>query len=161
MSENCIDCPPSVTISLQSNSSSLKGALSGQRYFLATESPLKMMKNDFYFTFKALFFLSIFKFLYWVFGHVGKWLYQKDMVNFKIYDVTTWLKIIAVHILTNISRSKDNQAMESGHLIEYKLRNIFLEKLYTKCVGETITRPFSKKSKLNISLDQLRTIESN
>ena len=55
MSENCIDCPPSVTISLWSNSSSLKGALSGQRYFLATESPLKMMKNDFYFTSKSSF----------------------------------------------------------------------------------------------------------
>ena len=28
----------------------LKGALSGLRQFLATESPLKMMKNAFYFT---------------------------------------------------------------------------------------------------------------
>ena len=25
------------------------------------------------------------------------------------------------------------------------MRNIFLEKLYTKCVGETFPRPFSKK----------------
>ena len=32
-----------------------KGALSGMRQFLATESPLKMMKNAFYFTLKALF----------------------------------------------------------------------------------------------------------
>ena len=40
-----------------------KGALSGLRQFLATESPLKMMKNAFYFTSKALFVLKIFKLL--------------------------------------------------------------------------------------------------
>ena len=51
---------------------SLKGALSGLRQFLITESPLKMMKNAFYFTLKALFILKIFKFLSWHFGHVGK-----------------------------------------------------------------------------------------
>ena len=38
-----------------------KGALSGLRQFLATESPLKMMKNAFYITLKALFVLKIFK----------------------------------------------------------------------------------------------------
>ena len=41
----------------------IKDALSGQREFSATESPLKMMKNAFYFTSKALFVLKIFKFL--------------------------------------------------------------------------------------------------
>ena len=45
-----------------------------------------------------------------------------------------------------------NQIVKFGQLIEY-MRNIFLEKLYTKCVEETISRPFPKKSKLNISLD--------
>ena len=34
------------------------------------------------------------------------------------------------------------------------MRNIFVEKSYTKCVVETIPRPFSKNSKLIISLDQ-------
>ena len=42
--------------------------------------------------------------------------------------------------------------MKFGPLIEYNMRNIFLEKSYTKCGGETITRPFSKKSKLSICL---------
>ena len=37
-----------------------------------TESPLKMMKNTFYFILKALFVLKIFKFLSGLFGHVGK-----------------------------------------------------------------------------------------
>ena len=39
-----------------------KGALSGLSQFLAIESPLKMMKDAFYFTSKALFVLKIFKF---------------------------------------------------------------------------------------------------
>ena len=39
-----------------------KGALSGLRQFMATELSLKMMKNAFYFTLKALFVLKI-KFL--------------------------------------------------------------------------------------------------
>ena len=44
--------------------------------------------------------------------------------------------------------------MKFGQLIEYNMRNIFVEKSYTKCAGETISRPLSKKSKLSISLDQ-------
>ena len=36
------------------------------------ESPLKMMKNGFYFVLKALFVLKIFKLLSRLFGHVGK-----------------------------------------------------------------------------------------
>ena len=56
--------------------------------FLATDTPLKLMKSAFYFTSKALFVLKIFKFLSWLFDHVGKWLDKKDMVNFKFYDVT-------------------------------------------------------------------------
>ena len=55
--------------------------------FFTTESPLKMMKNAFYFMLKALFVLKIFTFLAWLFGHVGKRLDKKAKVNFKIYDV--------------------------------------------------------------------------
>ena len=50
----------------------IKGTISGLRQFLATESPLKTMKNAFYFTSKALFVLKIFKFLTCLFGHVPK-----------------------------------------------------------------------------------------
>ena len=62
---------------------------------------------------------------------------------------------IAIHILSNISRNKDNQTMKFGQIVEYNMRNIFVEKLYTKCGGEAIPKPFSKKSKLSISLDLL------
>ena len=41
-----------------------------------------------------------------------------------------------------------------GQLLEYNMRNIFVEKSYTKCGEETIPRSFSKKLKLSISLDQ-------
>ena len=62
--------------------------------------------------------------------------------------------IIQIHILTNISRTKCNQAMKFGQLIVCDMWNIFLNKSYTKYGGETIPRPFSEKSKLSISLDQ-------
>ena len=44
--------------------------------------------------------------------------------------------------------SHEVKAMKFGQLIEYNMRNIFVEKSYTKCAGETIPRPLSKKSKL-------------
>ena len=40
-----------------------KGALSALRQFLVNESPLKMIKNAFYFSLKTLFVRKIFKFL--------------------------------------------------------------------------------------------------
>ena len=66
-----------------------------------------------------------------------------------------------MHILSNISTCKDNQIMKPGQLIEYNMRNIFLEKSYTKCGWETSPRFFSKKSKLRISLDQQPTVLYN
>ena len=42
----------------QLNLENLKYALSDLRQFLATEGPLKMMKNDFYFTLNKLFLFS-------------------------------------------------------------------------------------------------------
>ena len=43
--------------------------------------------------------------------------------------------------------------MGFGQLIECNIKNIFLEKSYTKCGGETSPRSLSEK-KLSISLDQ-------
>ena len=47
--------------------------------------------------------------------------------------------------------------MKFGQLIKCNMRNIFLEKSYSKCDGETSLRPFSEKLKLSISLDFLTT----
>ena len=46
------------------------------------------------------------------------------------------------------------QTMKFDQLIDYNVRNIFLEKSYTKCDGETSPGPFSEKIKLSISSDQ-------
>ena len=42
------------------------------------------------------------------------------------------LQTIAIHMLPNILRTKGNQAMKLGQLIEYNKRNIFLKKLCRK-----------------------------
>ena len=55
---------------------------------------------------------------------------------------------ITLHILPNISRSKDNQTMKFAQLIEYNMRNIFLEKSLAKCGRETLTKPCPKKLKI-------------
>ena len=44
--------------------------------------------------------------------------------------------------------------MKLGQLTEFNMRNIFLQKSYTKCGGEASPRTFSEKLKLSISLDQ-------
>ena len=49
-----------------------KDALEGLKQFLATEIRLKVMKNAFYLTVKALSVLKIFKLLPCLFGHVEK-----------------------------------------------------------------------------------------
>ena len=44
--------------------------------------------------------------------------------------------------------------MKIGQLIEYNMKNIFLEKSYSECCGEASLRPFHGKSNLRISVDQ-------
>ena len=44
--------------------------------------------------------------------------------------------------------------MKIGQLIECNMKNIFLEKSFLKCDGETSPKHFSEKLKLNISLTQ-------
>ena len=61
---------------------------------------------------------------------------------------------IVIHILSNIQRSEGTQTIKFGQVIECNIRNIFLEKSYTKCGGETSPRPLPEKLKLNISLDE-------
>ena len=49
------------------------------------------------------------------------------MADFKMMSQTEQ-QIIAINILCNIRRSKDNKAIKFGQLGEYNMRNIFLEK---------------------------------
>ena len=52
-------------------------------------------------------------------------------------------KTIAIHILPNISRNKDNHTMKFVQLIEYNMRKVFLEKSYTKYGGESFPKLYS------------------
>ena len=66
----------------------------------------------------------------------------------------TGQQIIEIHILSNISKSKGNQTMGIVQVIEFNMKNAFLEKSYTKCGREATLKPLYKKSKLSITLDQ-------
>ena len=58
----------------------------------------------------------------------------------------TGQQITIIHILPNISRSKGNQTKKFRWLIEYNLRNIFLEELSVKCHGEASRRPIKNQN---------------
>ena len=63
----------------------------------------------------------------------------------KLMVTQTAQKIIIIHILLSIiSGSKINQAIKFRQLIEYDLRNIFIEKSSIKCCQEASRRPFYK-----------------
>ena len=87
------------------------------------ESPLKMIKNGFYFILRALFVHKYLDFCPDFFCHVGKRFDKRATVNFKIYYVTNGE--ITIHTSPNISRSKNSQTIKFGQLIEYELGNIF------------------------------------
>ena len=99
------------------------------------------MKNAFYFVFKDLFVLEIFICLSIFFGYVKNGLRRKLWLISKFMTLQTEQQIITIHILPNISRSKGNQAMIFSEIIKYTMRNIFLQKSYTKCGGKTCPRP--------------------
>ena len=61
-------------------------------------------------------------------------------------------RTIAIHILPNTSRSKDNRAIKFGQLIEYEKH---FSRNHTQNVVEKIFQgPFLKNQKLSMSLDQ-------
>ena len=51
---------------------------------------------------------------------------------------------IAKHILPNISRSKGNQAMKLGQLIEYNMRNIFVKNHTQNMLEKLFPDPYLK-----------------
>ena len=60
----------------------------------------------------------------------------------------TGQQVITIHMLSKITKSKDNQAMKFGQLIEGKMIYIyiyiFFENSYEKCGGEASHRLFYK-----------------
>ena len=131
----------------------LIGALQGLRQCLQLNDKKKMMINASYFTLKALFILKI---LYLNFCLAFSVMFKNGLIK----KIRLILKFMTsqpgkqtIAILPSISRIKDNQTLKFGHVIVYKLRNIFYEKSLTNYGGKAIPRPFSKKAKSIISLD--------
>ena len=64
----------------------------------------------------------------------------------------TGQQILTTHMLPYDSRSKGNQKMKFSRLINYSVRNIFLEKPYRKLGRKISSRPlfFLKKKSLYI-----------
>ena len=57
---------------------------------------------------------------------------------------STGKQIIAMQTLPNTSKSKDNQTISFSQLIEYNMKNIFLQKSHTNIVEELVQVPFLK-----------------
>ena len=58
-------------------------------------------------------------------------------------------KTIRIHILPNLSRSKGIQTKKFGQLLKYNMRNIFLEKSYTKLAENAVPDVFLRKKNQN------------
>ena len=86
-------------------------------------------------------------------SQLGNGLIRKIRLISKSMTSQPGKQTIVIHVLPNILRNKDNQAMKFGQLREYNTKSIFLEKPYTKCGGATSPRPFSEKLKLRVSLE--------
>ena len=107
----------------------LKGALQGLRQFLAIESPLKMMKNAFYFTLKTFSFSRYLNVCLGFLVKREKGLIRKIRLISEFMTSQTANQTIAIHILLNISGSKNNQTMKFVQLTGKNMKNIFLKKM--------------------------------
>ena len=112
----------------------VKGAPSCPGEFLSTASSLQITKNAFYFNLKSYSFsryLNVFlDFLV---------MYKNDLVRMiwlisKFVTPQPGKQTNALQILSNISRRKGSQKMKIIQLIEYSMRNIFLETSCKKVV---------------------------
>ena len=82
----------------------------------------------------------------WLFGHAEKRLDKKAKVSFKIMTLQTRQKIVTIHILFYISRSIGKKKRKFSQLIEYNMKNIFLEKLYDCGLSNSFSACFLKKN---------------
>ena len=85
------------------------------------------MKNAFYFTLKALLVIKIFKFCL-EFSVMSENSLIRKMRLISKFMTSQPINKQLQYILTNISRSKGNQALKFCQLIEHNMRNPFSEK---------------------------------
>ena len=65
-------------------------------------------------------------------------------IMFKIHDVMNGQTRISKYILIDISECSWGLMMKLGHMIEYYQRNVFIEKLCSKCKWQPRPRPLYK-----------------
>ena len=108
-------------------------------------------------------------FLYWLFLVVLDGFRSLQMVlgrfqivlgRFRSFQVVLARSSLSKYLwnthITQYLKKERRQTIKFGQLIEYNMKNIFVKKSYTRYGGETILRPFSKKSRLSISLNSLK-----
>ena len=88
-----------------------------------------MTNNAFYFILIALFVLKIFL----PFCPTFSFMQENCCITILRYFLKfvmsqTGTQAITINILPDISKSKDNKTLKSAQLIEYNVRNIFLQK---------------------------------
>ena len=67
-------------------------------------------------------------------------------------------QIISIHILSNITRSKNIHGIKFGQLMQYNMWNIFIEKSFTEYGRKSVTTPSSNKLNLWSNILQLCTV---
>ena len=104
------------------------------------ESPLKMMKNAFYFTLKVLFALKLFKFCL---DFLVFWLYRKNGLNRKtrlIWKlVNKQLQYTYCPISHKVRATKEIYEQYQQRNYQHSNKNIFLQKSCRKCAREIST----------------------
>ena len=97
---------------------------------------------------KPVFFHMKSSFRYWDIYFFPNFLFmQKNDLTRKLRLITKFMtsqagqKMIAIHILPNISRSKINQGMKLGKLMKFSKTNIFLQKSCRKWGSDARSKP--------------------
>ena len=95
----------------------------------------------------------------WLFGPVGKRLDKKVKLNLKNMTSQTCKKVIAIHLLINVSIANVNPPMEFGQSIEYNVRNILLRKSCRKEAGTLVSELFCfKKTSCKVKTSGVNTL---
>ena len=105
------------------------------------ESLLKLVKNAFYFNWKAFSVLKMFQFLCWLLSSYRKNNLIRNVRLISIFWRHRLCNKELQYTFSNISRSKGNQKMKFSQLIKYNVTNIFLRKSCRKLGSETSSRP--------------------
>ena len=114
------------------------------------------MKNTFYLTLKNSLCsqdILVFVLIFWSCRKTA-WL---DNVS-KFMTSQPGKQIISIHILSNITRSKNIHGIKFGQLIQYNMWNIFIEKSFTEYGRKSVTTPSSNKLNLCSNILQLCTV---